>query len=84
MNDGNYYMGQFKNKKRDGWGIWIQKDGFHIILNEWENDRRHGYSKEVVDIGYVWLGRMKKGKWIEKHEYLWEGDTLIKANDNAV
>jgi hypothetical protein len=35
----------------------------------------------VVDIGYVWIGRMKKGKWVEKHEFLWEGDALIRAND---
>ena len=59
-NDGTVYMGEFKNNKKDGYGLYRWSDGT-VYLGEWKNDNMEGfcYIKYANERGYE--GQMKNG-----------------------
>lgn len=59
--DGTKYEGEWKEKKRHGYGIWSRSDGTKYI-GEWEDDRPSGQGTFKGADGVVYTGEWEKGK----------------------
>ena len=50
--DGNYYIGQFKDNLRNGKGIYYNKNGNIIYEGDWINSKAEGIGK-LIDMVIV-------------------------------
>jgi len=61
--DGSKYDGEWKGKKRHGYGVWVRSDGFRFE-GYWENDKPNGYGTLTNPEGRKQAGKWKDGKFI--------------------
>ncbi len=59
--DGSWYEGEWKNDKRDGYGVWIRPDGTKYA-GEWVDDLPHGSGMLTMANGTFFKGEWKGGK----------------------
>ena len=61
--DGQYYIGEEKNGKRNGKGILYSKDGIILYEGDWLEDQKNGKGKFFMkNTGAYLLGEFKNGK----------------------
>ena len=60
--NGNYYIGQFKNGKKNGKGIIYSKDGNILYEGDFSNDKKEGTGKLILKNGLYYEGQFKNGK----------------------
>ena len=61
MDEGKYYIGQFKNGKMHGRGQLFNKNGISIYDGEWINDKPEGYGTQSISNGNIYSGYIKNG-----------------------
>merc|ERR1711988_1105265 len=59
--DGNVYVGQMKNGKKDGNGTYTWADGA-VYVGDWKDDKRNGKGKMTFANGDVYVGAYKDDK----------------------
>ena len=59
--DGNYYIGQWKNSLRNGEGVLYIQDGRVIYEGEFFDDKFEGNGKYYYPDGKYYIGQFKKG-----------------------
>ena len=81
--NGNYYIGQFKNDLANGKGIVYDKNGSIIYKGDFINDKREGNGKIFDKDGNYYIGHFKddlaNGKGIVYYKngnIMYEGDFL--------
>ena len=62
FNNGETYVGEFKNDLREGIGIYYYKDGSSYNGN-WEKDKKHGYGIYSYPDNEAYVGEWKYGKY---------------------
>ena len=69
--NGNKYVGEWKNGKRNGQGIFTWANG-NKYVGEWENGRLHGHGTfTYAKSGKKYVGEYKKNKQHGKGTYTW-------------
>ncbi len=84
--DGSKYVGEMKNGKRHGRGIWVRTDGMKYE-GEWENDKPGGQGTLTSPDGKKRAGKWEKGKFVGggqqvKPETERENQNLKEENKN--
>ncbi len=59
--DGTKYVGEWKDNKRQGYGVWTRPDGTKYV-GEWKEDKPHGQGKLTTPDGSVYVGEWRNGK----------------------
>ena len=59
--DGDKYVGEFKNGKRNGQGTLTSVNG-SIYEGEYKNDGRHGHATVTLPDGSIYVGEYKDGR----------------------
>ena len=62
FNNGETYVGEFKNDLREGIGIYYYKDGSSYNGN-WKKDKKHGYGIYSYPDNEAYVGEWKYGKY---------------------
>ena len=57
--NGDYYIGEFKNGLRNGKGILYCKNGKIKHEGDWINDKYEGYGKYIFENGNYYIGEFK-------------------------
>ena len=81
--NGCYYIGQFKNGKKNGKGIIYYKKGNIMYDGDFLNDKKEGNGKLILKNGQYYIGQFKKGKkhgkgidYYKNGNIMYEGDYL--------
>ncbi len=68
-NNGDKYVGEFKDGKRHGKGTLTFPHG-GVYVGEFQNDKEHGRATYTRSSGEIWKG-------------IWENGTLVKCNEGC-
>ena len=60
-NDGSYYVGDWKDGKREGYGIKYYIDGT-VYKGQWRNDNKHGQGSITYLNGVKFIGQWENNK----------------------
>ena len=70
--DGEYYIGQFKNGLRHGKGTMYYSNGNIMYEGDWVNDKREGNGKYIDENSNYYIGQwkndLKHGKGTEYYK----------------
>ena len=67
---GDYYIGEWKENKADGYGVHVWKNGIRIITlgdkyeGEWKECLKHGNGTDMYSNGDTYVGQYKYGNQI--------------------
>ncbi len=76
LESGATYEGEFKNEKRDGYGIYKYCGG-SIYLGFWKQNERLGFSTMRSRLGWIYIGNYEKNKRNGKGTLYWpDGDSF--------
>ena len=79
--NGEYYIGEFKNDKRNGKGQEFYKNGNLKYEGNFANDCFEGYGKGIYEDGKYYIGEWKNGKQNGKgKEYYKNGNLQYEGN----
>ena len=79
--NGNYYKGEIKNRKREGKGIEYYKNGGIKYEGNWVDDMPEGNGKFIEEEGNYYIGQFKKGlKHGKGNEYNKEGKIMYEGD----
>ena len=59
--NGEYYIGQWKNGLRNGKGTYYYSNGNIKYDGDWINDKYEGNGKEIYENGEYYIGQFKNG-----------------------
>ena len=65
----NYYIGEFRDNNRDGFGIHCYSDG-SIYIGYWENGLKEGKSFFIDNLGHKWVRIYQKNHMINEQAIL--------------
>jgi hypothetical protein len=88
---GNTYWGEYKDDKREGYGIYEGADGSRYI-GQYKNGDRHGYGINRWADGFVYYGEYKNGKgdgqgymrWPDGLEYFGEWKNSMRWGEGVI
>ena len=82
LEDGGYYIGQFKNNKINGNGIVYDKNNEEVYEGEFVDGKREGHGKYYISEEYYYEGEFKNNEFHGKGEFISvkENRTIISAN----
>jgi len=66
-----WYVGEWRNGKRHGYGTFSSVDGQYNYSGEWRNDARHGHGRETIDGVGAYVGEFENGVYSGKG--VWTG-----------
>jgi len=87
--NGRYYIGQWKNDSRHGYGILYNSNGKIIYEGDWVNNKREGYGKRFWGEGNYYIGQWKndsrhgKGTVYVKGSFQYKGD-FVEGEKNGI
>ena len=77
VENGIYYIGQWKNGIRHGQGTLYNKDNSIIYEGDFENDKYNGKGKSIEEKGYYYIGQWKDGLKHGLGKYYNKNNSLI-------
>jgi hypothetical protein len=64
------YQGEWKNKKKSGWGKMTWKNG-GFYRGQWSDNTKEGYGYQRWGIGTKWAGDTYEGYWHKSNRQVW-------------
>ncbi len=79
--NGTQYKGEWKDKKRHGYGVWLRPDGMKYE-GEWENDKPKGQGTLTYPDGRIKCGEWDNGKFVRENPPAAEQVLQIQDTEN--
>ena len=81
MEDGEYYIGQWKNGLKHGKGIYYYKNGNIKYDGDFVNDKYEGNGKYIWEDGQYYIGEWKNGLRNGKGIYYYSNGNIKYEGD---
>ncbi|XP_062424660.1 ALS2 C-terminal-like protein isoform X1 [Rhea pennata] len=74
------YTGQWENDKKNGYGVWDDKDRGERYIGMWHDDHKHGQGIVVTQSGICYQRTFHAGKMVGSGILLLEDDSVYEGN----
>ncbi|XP_068790166.1 ALS2 C-terminal-like protein isoform X9 [Struthio camelus] len=74
------YTGQWENDKKNGYGVWDDKDRGERYIGTWHDDHKHGQGIVVTQSGICYQRTFHAGKMVGSGILLLEDDSVYEGN----
>ncbi|XP_034615655.1 ALS2 C-terminal-like protein isoform X2 [Trachemys scripta elegans] len=74
------YTGQWDNDKKNGYGVWDDKDRGERYIGIWQDDHRHGQGIVVTQSGVCYQRKFHVDKMVGSGILLLENDSVYEGN----
>ena len=77
--NGDYFEGEFKNNKANGFGKYVNVNG-EIYLGNWVNDKQEGNGELILKNGSRYIGEFKNGMENGKGKIIWNDSSYYEGD----
>uniref|UniRef100_A0A8B9PL83 ALS2 C-terminal like n=1 Tax=Apteryx owenii TaxID=8824 RepID=A0A8B9PL83_APTOW len=74
------YTGQWENDKKNGYGVWDDKDRGERYIGMWHDDHKHGQGIVVTQSGVCYQRTFHAGRMVGSGILLLEDDSVYEGN----
>uniref|UniRef100_A0A8C6ZF31 ALS2 C-terminal like n=1 Tax=Nothoprocta perdicaria TaxID=30464 RepID=A0A8C6ZF31_NOTPE len=74
------YTGQWENDKKNGYGVWDDKNRGERYIGTWQDDHKHGQGIVVTQSGVCYQRTFHAGKMVGSGILLLEDDSVYEGN----
>ena len=79
LKKGDYYEGEFKENKANGFGKYVNSNG-EIYIGNWVNDKQEGEGELILKDGSRYKGHFKNGMKNGKGKIAWNDSSYYEGN----
>ena len=79
LHKGDYYEGEFKQNKANGFGKYVNTKG-EIYIGNWKDDRQEGEGELILKDGSRYNGQFKEGKKNGKGKITWNDSSYYEGD----
>ena len=76
---GDYFEGEFKNNKANGFGKYVNING-EIYIGNWVNDKQEGKGELILKNGSRYIGEFKNGMENGKGKIIWNDSSFYEGD----